>query len=189
MVRRREPAAAAHRRRLYACRLAGDGGEPPARRGGRLRSTASTSSIDNTQAGIDIFVAGLFPEQLNETHTFVLRNPQTGSQRTVTMQSANVTLESRAERHDVDPNSDGNRRLHAVQRSFVDGRAGTSSTPSRSFRPQNVDRPRARPAIQRRRLAGDRQRDRLHDRRQRADSRPAVRAPRLQRQAHGRSTR
>jgi hypothetical protein len=48
---------------------------------------------DNTQAGVDIFVAGLFPEQLNETHTFVLRNPQTGSQRNVTMQSTTVTLE------------------------------------------------------------------------------------------------
>jgi carboxyl-terminal processing protease len=48
---------------------------------------------NNTQAGVDIFVAGLYPDQLNETHTFVLRNPQTGSQRTVTMQSANVALE------------------------------------------------------------------------------------------------
>ena len=92
MVRRREPAAAAHRRRLYACRLAGDGGEPPARRGGRPVDGIDVVN-DNTQAGVDIFVAGLFPDQLNETHTFVLRNPQTGSQRTVTMQSANVTLE------------------------------------------------------------------------------------------------
>ncbi len=48
---------------------------------------------DNTQTGVDIFVAGLFPEQLNASHTFVLRNPQTGAQRTVTMQSTNVTLE------------------------------------------------------------------------------------------------
>jgi carboxyl-terminal processing protease len=48
---------------------------------------------DNTQAGVDVFVAGLFPDQLGESHSFTLRNPQTGSTRTVTMQSANVTLE------------------------------------------------------------------------------------------------
>lgn len=47
----------------------------------------------NTQAAVDTFVAGLFPEQLNETHSFTLRNPQTGTQRTVTMQSATVTLD------------------------------------------------------------------------------------------------
>ena len=47
----------------------------------------------NTQAQIDIFVAGLFPEQLNESHSFGVFNPQTGARRTVTMQSANVTID------------------------------------------------------------------------------------------------
>jgi C-terminal processing protease CtpA/Prc len=49
---------------------------------------------DNTQAGINTFLAGLFPEQLNETHTFVLRHPQTLAQRTVTMTSASVAVEA-----------------------------------------------------------------------------------------------
>ena len=47
----------------------------------------------NTQVEVDTFVAGLFPDELGETHSFTLRNPQTGSQRTVTMQSATVTLD------------------------------------------------------------------------------------------------
>ncbi len=46
----------------------------------------------NTQAEIDLFLAGLYPEQLNESHTFRVRNPQ-GAERTVTLQSANVTLD------------------------------------------------------------------------------------------------
>jgi hypothetical protein len=48
---------------------------------------------DNTQAGIDTFVAGLFPEQPLENHTFTLRNPQTGTQRTITMRSEQVTID------------------------------------------------------------------------------------------------
>jgi hypothetical protein len=47
----------------------------------------------NTQVEVDTFVAGLFPDDLAETHSFTLRNPQTGSQRTVTLQSATVTLD------------------------------------------------------------------------------------------------
>ena len=47
----------------------------------------------NTQATVDTFVAGLYPDQPGENHTFVLRNPQTGSQRTVTLTSANVTID------------------------------------------------------------------------------------------------
>lgn len=47
----------------------------------------------NTQAEVDRFVAGLFPAGIGESHSFTLRNPQTGSQRTVTLQSATVTLD------------------------------------------------------------------------------------------------
>ncbi|HUQ50854.1 MAG TPA: S41 family peptidase, partial [Gammaproteobacteria bacterium] len=47
----------------------------------------------NTQAQIDTFVAGLFPDQLNESHSFRLRNPTTGGQRDVTMTSASVTID------------------------------------------------------------------------------------------------
>lgn len=47
----------------------------------------------NTQAEVDLFVAGLFPSELAENHSFTLRNPQTGLQRTVALQSATVTLD------------------------------------------------------------------------------------------------
>jgi len=47
----------------------------------------------NTQAQVDTFVAGLYPDQVNESHEFRLRNPATGAQRTVTMVSANVTID------------------------------------------------------------------------------------------------
>ena len=47
----------------------------------------------NMQAEVDAFVAGLYPDQLNESHSFRLRNPATGAQRTVTMQSANVAID------------------------------------------------------------------------------------------------
>jgi hypothetical protein len=46
----------------------------------------------NTQADVDTLLAGLYPEQPRESHTFELRNPQTGS-RTVTLQSASVTID------------------------------------------------------------------------------------------------
>ena len=47
----------------------------------------------STQAEIETFLAGLYPDQLDETHSFRLRNPQTGAERTVTMQSRNVTID------------------------------------------------------------------------------------------------
>jgi carboxyl-terminal processing protease len=46
-----------------------------------------------TQTAVAGFLAGLFPETLDETHTFVVRNPQTGEQRTVTMTSAEVAID------------------------------------------------------------------------------------------------
>jgi C-terminal processing protease CtpA/Prc len=45
----------------------------------------------NTQGEANVFVAGLYPDQPGETHTFTLRNPLTSVVRTVTMQSQNVT--------------------------------------------------------------------------------------------------
>jgi carboxyl-terminal processing protease len=48
----------------------------------------------NTQGEVDTFVAGLYPVQAGEMHTFTLRNPQTLAVRSVTMQSANVTASS-----------------------------------------------------------------------------------------------
>jgi carboxyl-terminal processing protease len=47
----------------------------------------------NTQAEVDTFLAGLYPDQLGESHTFRLRNPQSLVQRTVTMVSADVTID------------------------------------------------------------------------------------------------
>jgi len=46
----------------------------------------------NTTAAIDAFVAGLYPDQPGEAHTFTLRNPQTALSRTVTMQAELVTV-------------------------------------------------------------------------------------------------
>jgi carboxyl-terminal processing protease len=47
----------------------------------------------NTQAEVDTFVGGLYPDQANESHSFRFRNPTTGAQRDVTMVSANVTID------------------------------------------------------------------------------------------------
>jgi C-terminal processing protease CtpA/Prc len=47
----------------------------------------------NTQAEVDTFVAGLYPDQANESHSFRLQDPQTGLQRDVTMVSTNVTID------------------------------------------------------------------------------------------------
>ncbi len=46
----------------------------------------------SAQADVETFLAGLYPALAGETHVFTLRNPQTSAVRTVTMQSANVTL-------------------------------------------------------------------------------------------------
>jgi hypothetical protein len=46
----------------------------------------------NSQADVARFLAGLDPAVPGETHVFTLRHPQTSAVRTVTMQSANVTL-------------------------------------------------------------------------------------------------
>jgi carboxyl-terminal processing protease len=46
----------------------------------------------NTQADVDRLLAGLYPAEAGETHVFTLRNPQTSAVRSVTMQSATVTL-------------------------------------------------------------------------------------------------
>ena len=45
----------------------------------------------NTQAAVDAFVAGLYPDQAGETHVFTLRDPRTSSVRTVTLRSENTT--------------------------------------------------------------------------------------------------
>lgn len=45
----------------------------------------------NTLADAESLVAGLYPDSLGETHTFLLENPQTGDLRVVTLQSAVIT--------------------------------------------------------------------------------------------------
>ena len=47
---------------------------------------------DNTQAGVNILNAGLFPAGTGETHTFTIRDPGSANTRSVTMTSANITL-------------------------------------------------------------------------------------------------
>jgi carboxyl-terminal processing protease len=48
-------------------------------------------TLSDTQAEVDALNQGLYPQQPGETHSFTIRDPQTSVQRTVTMQSANVT--------------------------------------------------------------------------------------------------
>jgi C-terminal processing protease CtpA/Prc len=62
-------------------------------RGATLRRIDGVDFIsDNTQAGVDVIVAGLFPEQAGETHTFTVRDLGSNVDRTFQMQSAVVTL-------------------------------------------------------------------------------------------------
>jgi len=46
----------------------------------------------NTQSAVDTLNAGFFPAASGETHTFVVHDPGAANPRTLTMQSANVTL-------------------------------------------------------------------------------------------------
>jgi C-terminal processing protease CtpA/Prc len=45
----------------------------------------------NTQAGVDVLVAGLYPDTVGEQHSFTLRHPVTSLTRTVNITSASVT--------------------------------------------------------------------------------------------------
>ena len=114
------------------------GSQPAARRGSRCSSMASTSSTPTRKPTIDTFVAGLYPDQPGENHTFVLRDPQTGSQRTVTLTSANVTIDP-VQNVSMISTPTGTRRLHPVQRSPPDRRAAAhrrvrAAAPSRTSR-------------------------------------------------------
>ena len=46
---------------------------------------------DNTQAGVNVLNAGLFPVNLGESHTFVIRDLGSSTTRSITMVSADVT--------------------------------------------------------------------------------------------------
>jgi C-terminal processing protease CtpA/Prc len=46
---------------------------------------------DNTQAGVDILNAGLFPAAPDQTHTFLIRDLGAAGTRSVTLKSANIT--------------------------------------------------------------------------------------------------
>jgi hypothetical protein len=62
-------------------------------RGATLRRIDGVDFVnDNTQAGVDVIVAGLFPEQAGETHEFTIRDLDSSADRTFSMQSAVVTL-------------------------------------------------------------------------------------------------
>jgi carboxyl-terminal processing protease len=69
----------------------------PARTGllQRGEEVLSVDGVDvvnsNTQAAVDSFLAGLYPDSVGETHTFTLLHPLTSAVRIVTMQSAAVT--------------------------------------------------------------------------------------------------
>ena len=65
---------------------------PALERGEEVQSVDGTDVVSsNTQAEVDRFVAGLYPENTGELHTFTLRQPRTGVVRTVQLQSTAVT--------------------------------------------------------------------------------------------------
>jgi len=65
---------------------------PALERGEEVQSVDGTDVVSsNTQAEVDRFVAGLYPETAGELHTFTLLQPRTGAVRTVQLQSAAVT--------------------------------------------------------------------------------------------------
>jgi carboxyl-terminal processing protease len=65
---------------------------PALERGEEVQSVDGTDVVSsNTQAEVDRFVAGLYPDNTNELHTFTLRQPRTGAVRTVQLQSVAVT--------------------------------------------------------------------------------------------------
>ena len=65
---------------------------PALERGEEVQSVDGTDVVSsNTQAEVDRFVAGLYPENTGESHTFTLRQPRTGAVRTVQLQSVAVT--------------------------------------------------------------------------------------------------
>jgi hypothetical protein len=62
-------------------------------RGAQLRRVDGVDFVNApTQADVDAILAGLFPEDVNETHTFEILDLGSSTPRTVTMTSANVTL-------------------------------------------------------------------------------------------------
>jgi C-terminal processing protease CtpA/Prc len=68
---------------------------PPVQRGEEVISVDGIDIVnDGTQANVALINAALFPETVGESHTFTLRNPNTATQRTVTLQSAAVTKTS-----------------------------------------------------------------------------------------------
>jgi len=63
-------------------------------RGAEVLAVDGVDAVNNnTQAGVDTLNAGLFPANLNETHTFQIQDPG-GAQRTVMMTSASITTHS-----------------------------------------------------------------------------------------------
>jgi hypothetical protein len=65
---------------------------PALERGEEVQSVDGTDVVSsNTQAEVDRFVAGLYPQNTGESHTFTLRQPRTGVVRAVQLQSVAVT--------------------------------------------------------------------------------------------------
>ena len=66
--------------------------QPALERGEEVQSVDGTDVVQsNMQADVDRFVAGLYPGNTGELHTFTLRQPRTGVVRTVQLQSVAVT--------------------------------------------------------------------------------------------------
>ena len=69
--------------------------QPALQRGEEVQSVDGVDVVQsNTQAQVNQFVAGLYPNAVGEVHTFTLRQPRTGVVRTVQLQSAAITKTS-----------------------------------------------------------------------------------------------
>ena len=184
VVRRLQHAAAADRRGLYTSELARDraGSQPATRRGSVVHRWRRRRQHQHASHGRHVRCRALPGSAGRESHVRAAQS----SDGLAANRHADVRERddrSGAERQH-DRHANRQRRLHTVQRS-PPGRRAAAHRRVRATGRSERHGSRSRPALQRRRFAGDRQRGRLHDRRHGADGRADVRAPALQRQAHG----
>ena len=184
LVRHRQHAAAADRRGLYASELARDraGSQPATRRGSVVHRRRRRRQHQHASHGRYVRCRALSGSAGRESHVRAAQS----SDGLAANRDADVRERddrSGAERQH-DQHANRQRRLHTVQRSPPGGRAAAHRRVRATGRSERHGS-RSRPALQRRRFAGDRQRGRLHDRRHGADGRADVRELALQRQAHG----
>ena len=132
-----------------------------------------------TQSDVNTLNAGLFPSAVGQTHSFLVRGTN-GLNRTVTLTSTTITHVP------VPITTTFSTASGSVGYIQFNDHIATAETPLMNAiiaaRQCQRHRPHSRPALQRRRLPGSRQRALVHDRQHHTDGRPNVREDRLQRQ-------